>query len=61
MKKAPLSPKHQARRARALERFCIKPFIKGLSDKAEYDAYVARKEAERQSLVARLGGRASGF
>lgn len=60
MKKAPLSPKHQARRARALERFSITPKPKG-GDQVEYDAYVARKEAERQSLVARLAGRTPGI
>jgi hypothetical protein len=60
MKKAPLSQKHQARRARAFERFSITAKPKG-QDQADYDAYVARKEVERQALVARLAGRTPGI
>lgn len=52
MKKAPLSPKHQARREGALHRFSIRAKNKG-EDQTSYDAYVARKEIERQALVDR--------
>lgn len=54
MKKAPLTVKHQERRRRALERFTIKPRAAGQDEKS-YDAYVARKTAEREALRSRLG------
>lgn len=54
MKKAPLSPRHQARRQRALERFTTQPRSAFNSDEA-YKAYCARKEAELVSLKSRLG------
>lgn len=54
MKKAPLSPQHQARRRRALERFTIAPKSPGQAQ-ADYDAYVVRKNAEYDALRARLG------
>lgn len=56
MKKANLSPKHQARRERALNRLTIRPRRDG-EDKKTYDAYVERRGAERQTLEARLAGR----
>lgn len=56
MKKANLSPKHQARREGALARFSIKAKAKG-QDQASYDDYVQRKLLERSQLETRLAGR----
>lgn len=55
MKKANLSPKHQARREGALARWNLRPRNKG-ENQADYDAYVTRREAERQTLIDRLAG-----
>lgn len=49
MKKITHTVKQQARRARALARFDLKP------DRLNDAAYVARKEVERAALRSRLG------
>lgn len=54
MKKAPLSPRRQARRQRALERFTILSRT-SFQDEAAYKAYLQRKQAEETALRARLG------
>lgn len=55
MKKVNTSPKAQARRARALERFTLPAWTGKGTPTPEFNALLQRKEAELKALKQRLG------